>query len=66
MTEQFLEWDAFSDRLPTLTQRIAIRMAARGEFPKPIRLSPRTPALWKWSAVQSWIENRLGATEVTA
>lgn len=33
------------------------RMIAAGEFPKPIRLTPRTVA-WRASDVRAWIEAR--------
>ena len=67
MSDQFVEWDSFSSRLPTLTARIALRMAARSEFPAPVRLSPRTPPLWRSVEIEAWISQRLGvAEEVTA
>lgn len=66
MADQFIEWDSFADRLPTLTQRIAIRMAARSEFPTPVRLSPRTPPIWRATEVEAWITERMGTIEVTA
>lgn len=68
MTDQIelVGWEALAPRLPTLSERIAVRMAARGEFPAPVRFSPRTPPLWKAVEVESWISQRLGASEVTA
>jgi predicted DNA-binding transcriptional regulator AlpA len=60
---ELIEWDAFASRLPTLTARIALRMARRGEFPVPVRFSPRTPPLWRSAEVESWIKARLGAAE---
>lgn len=60
---ELIEWEAFGHRCPTLTARIALRMARRGEFPVPVRFSPRTPPLWRSAEVESWINARLGAAE---
>ncbi|WP_426016640.1 helix-turn-helix transcriptional regulator [Brevundimonas sp. DWR2-3-1b1] len=63
---ELVDWDAFADRVPTLTQRIAERMARRGEFPTPVRFSPRTPPLWRAVDVEAWITERLRVGEVAA
>jgi prophage regulatory protein len=55
-------------RLPELLQRVPLSrstiylMAAKGEFPAPVKIGPRAVA-WPESLIDKWTEAKIGAPE---
>jgi hypothetical protein len=52
-------FEAFASYFPNIHPRTVERMALRGAFPKFIRMSPGTPALWDQAAVDKWLLAKL-------
>ncbi len=45
------------DKLGIMSRKTRYRLRRRGEFPAPLRVSPRR-LLYKWVEVERWIKNR--------
>ena len=55
--ERFLRWPEVARRVG-ICRSHAHALAAKGEFPKPIKIGPRASA-WVESAIDEWVSNRI-------
>lgn len=55
--ERVLRWPEVRDRVP-ISRSHAHALAAKGGFPKPIKIGPRASG-WLESEVEAWLEQRI-------
>lgn len=56
---ELIPFESFASAMPGATRRLIERASTRGDFVPGVRLTPRSPMLFRRDAVMAWLETRL-------